>query len=329
MTTPDALRDAEHIADVSNIPYESDDDVGRALTSAPSAAQPEERHRKQIYTRGRIVLLDKLLRDLDIIIYSQLSAIYYLECSIFNFAIRGIVQLLFLTPKAATFPELTNPRSFIAAILISNLTCILLHCVSSNPTGSEATRGYLHGGLFIDFVGQLGPTSMLRLLAFDLVVFTLQVVMLGVTLEREKARASTPQPESTDTTTSGQEEEGERQDHDAEERGVLRSADHAGTNTSTEEGIELQNLRPRETEAGEDAGEGSGLLADSGDGPVGARGEHPRDALVSGDAVVAEVNMLRVLRGQWVHNPAPASPSRPSPSAILRNRFILNLVSND
>jgi hypothetical protein len=71
MTTPDAFRDAEYIADVSGI-HVSDGD-------RPAAA----RHglRRKVQTAAKTASIDRLLRDLDIVIYCELSALYYMECA--------------------------------------------------------------------------------------------------------------------------------------------------------------------------------------------------------------------------------------------------------
>lgn len=78
MTTPDALRDAEYIADISNFPYDADDD------DAPGESTLQQldsrlRQRKEIQAKAKTVFLDRLLRDLDLLIYCQLSSLYYME----------------------------------------------------------------------------------------------------------------------------------------------------------------------------------------------------------------------------------------------------------
>lgn len=72
MTTPDAYRDAEYITDVSGI-YEIADDEHR---------DPLTRHGERIkktQSATKVALIDRLLRDLDILIYCELSALYYME----------------------------------------------------------------------------------------------------------------------------------------------------------------------------------------------------------------------------------------------------------
>lgn len=74
MTTPDAFRDAEHFADVSGIPDVADyDDVEQLPTPA------QQDLRQKVQRKAKIALIDRLLRELDIIIYCELSALYYME----------------------------------------------------------------------------------------------------------------------------------------------------------------------------------------------------------------------------------------------------------
>ena len=76
MTTPDALRDAEYIADVCNIPYEEYNN-GEGISAGNGNISNAQR--KELHAKAKIALLDKLLRNFDILIYGQLSALYYME----------------------------------------------------------------------------------------------------------------------------------------------------------------------------------------------------------------------------------------------------------
>ncbi|KAF2454298.1 hypothetical protein BDY21DRAFT_366388 [Lineolata rhizophorae] len=179
---------------------------------------------------NRLKHVEDLLRNLDILIYAQLSAIYYMDCSFLRFLVRAVVQFAMLTPKPAIFPEPPN-RPFIGAIGGTNFLCLVLHLYFARPSAGEVTRGYLHGGLLIDFIGQRGPTSKLHLICLDLSVFLLQVIMLSVFLKRLKLKErleagsgeTRPQRNGnqvgaalTDISSSN------RQDVDSEERGLLR-----------------------------------------------------------------------------------------------------------
>ena len=73
MTTPDVYRDAEYIADVSGIiPY---DDSHHATHQTPDITARLEK----VQTAAKVAFIDRLLRDLDILIYCELSALYYME----------------------------------------------------------------------------------------------------------------------------------------------------------------------------------------------------------------------------------------------------------
>lgn len=75
MTTPDAFRDAEHFTDVSGIPDVADvadDDRDRS-----SPAQLDLR--RMVQRKAKIAFIDRLLRDLDIVIYCEVAALYYME----------------------------------------------------------------------------------------------------------------------------------------------------------------------------------------------------------------------------------------------------------
>lgn len=75
MTTPDVFRDAQYIADVSNIPYDPRDDDGDRDRPEVSGRS----YRRAVYASSKMVMLERLLRDLDMLIYCELSAVYYME----------------------------------------------------------------------------------------------------------------------------------------------------------------------------------------------------------------------------------------------------------
>jgi hypothetical protein len=137
-----------------------------------------------------------------------------------------------------------EPKPFLPLLLFAFGANFLLHQLSTAPAAGDDTRGYLHGGLVIDFVGQQGPTSKWRLGALDLCILLLQLVMVSVHVKRrhlKKALAATsagPATTSSDAATSDSADEPARtaaatasdnaargQDADDEERGVLRRTD--------------------------------------------------------------------------------------------------------
>lgn len=74
MTDAGAYRDAEYIADVSGISYDD------AEPPRPTGTLSSHNERvKKVQSAAKVIFIDRLLRDLDILIYCQLSALYYME----------------------------------------------------------------------------------------------------------------------------------------------------------------------------------------------------------------------------------------------------------
>lgn len=139
-----------------------------------------------------------------------------------------------------------EPRPFLP--LIGGLFAVnfLLHMLYPAPSAGEDTRGYLHGGLMIDFIGQQGPTSKWKLGGLDLCILVLQMIMVSAHVKRRELKKQLAQitageaPSSSgavtatsdtsdtagDSTTPAASENAARgQDADDEERGVLRRTD--------------------------------------------------------------------------------------------------------
>jgi hypothetical protein len=70
------------------------------------------------------------------------------------------------------------------------MSSLVFHLLSSAPCAGEATRGYFHGHLIIDFVGQAGPTSKYRLVPLDLIVIFLQLLFLSGLIAKKKVARS-------------------------------------------------------------------------------------------------------------------------------------------
>lgn len=109
----------------------------------------------------------------------------------FRFLLRAFGQYLYLSPKDESFPvALTATRMHVLLVILPNIICILLHLFASLPVGREDQRGYQHGGLVIDFVGQMPSGSRIYYLLADFFLLTLQCIMLTIHTEREQMRVS-------------------------------------------------------------------------------------------------------------------------------------------
>ncbi|KAK8056253.1 hypothetical protein PG993_001480 [Apiospora rasikravindrae] len=245
----------------------------------------------------KLAFLTHLLGCLDTLIYAELCTLYYMECSFFRLFLRWLPQWTYLTPKPENIIFLL-PNYQVSAIVGPNILCMLLHIVTSLPQANEASRGYLHGGVLVDFVGQRPPTSKLTLLLLDALLLGLQCLMLAVSMERDKVRKIIKPPRSRATsggTAGASTRPASNQDHDAEERGVHRDApaadqaENGTTGTSTagdlegfSEPTEVGGTTPRGAEASRNS-----------------RYEELGDFLNSGNATLADFDVRAALRTAW------------------------------
>jgi len=159
-----------------------------------------------------------------------------------------IPHYVLLTPKEGLL--LPAQRVHVLVVFGPAIICVLCHIFFALPEASEAARGYLHGGVFMDFIGQEPPRSRLSLLFYDAVILALQCLMLAVHQDRERLKkAVSPSLRALVPGTDAELGlESSNQDHDAEERGVLRDQTFAVDN----EGIELQPLSGENSAADEE-----------------------------------------------------------------------------
>ncbi|KAJ5864478.1 uncharacterized protein N7529_006394 [Penicillium soppii] len=242
-----------------------------------------------------------------------------------------MVELIFFTPKAPPF-EPTRNQPYVAAIIASNLICIIFHAFFIRPEAGEETRGYLHGGLFIDFIGQI-PVSVPRLLSFDLLIFFVDIVMLALIIERVKITGSSTPSTGSNTGTivdANSEAVGSQpQDHDAEERGVLRQEDSDEVPPLTDDNAGSSPNSSIDEEVEE---ERTTLLADPAEigSPSAVRGGHPMDSFAAGEVVLVNTSFFGTMRDQWRYSNAPARPTAgfvptPETATFLRQRFGLQV----
>lgn len=203
---------------------------------------------------------------------------------------------------------------------------MIFHIFFIHPQAGEDTHGYLHGGLFIDFIGQT-PVSILRLVLFDILIFLVDLIMLALIIERVKTVGSTsPQTANTETTNTNSESNTAQpgsQDHDAEERGMMRGTDDTEESDTT--------IPSPVAEIDDDVhDERTTLLAEPGESSsVHTRDGHPLDIFSAGQAVIVDMGFLGTIRDQWKHSTSPQRPSGfvPSPetATFLRQRFGLQV----
>ncbi|KAI2468028.1 DUF1746-domain-containing protein [Annulohypoxylon bovei var. microspora] len=275
---------------------EQNHDGGATTQNPPSLSQAA----KEGLTK-KLQFMIHLSISLDTLVYAELCALYYMDCSFFRLMIRWVPQALFISPKAED-TILIIPNYHVSAIIGPNFLCTLMHLVASLPQAGEASRGYLHGGILFDFIGQKAPSSKFSLLLLDLLIFGLQCVMLTVNMEKERVRKvvkpasllDNPEVSATEGTTG--------QDYDAEERGVLRDAPIVDETHD----IEMQSLGHENGGEQRNEEERTGLLRRT-TTPTDNL-ESLTDTLRSGNAVLANFNVRQSLRTAW-HNRANSPES--------------------
>ncbi|KAI1501732.1 hypothetical protein F5X99DRAFT_190086 [Biscogniauxia marginata] len=284
---------------------DADDEPQQQQQDGAAARQPQDPSLTQKAKEGlakKLQFLSYLTLNLDTMVHAELCVLYYMDCSFFRLIIRWVAQALFVSPKAED-TVLIIPNYHVSAILGPNVLCMFLHLVTSLPQAGEASRGYLHGGILIDFVGQKAPSSKLTLLLLDLLVLALQCFMITVNMEKERIRKvvklSRRNIGSADAAAAA-EVPPTSQDHDAEERGVLRDVPMVDESSD----IEMRSLRNVDGDDGQrEVGEGTRLLRQA--TTRSNEFEGLTDVLRSGNAVLSTFNVRQSLQTAWHSRDTP------------------------
>lgn len=259
---------------------------------------------------------------------------------------RALVQYMYLTPKPEEFVKLMPPpRPQMYTVFGSNAICMLVHLIFALPEAGETMRGYLHGGVIIDFIGQKAPTSRISLVLLDCLILILQCTMCAIWMEKDRLKkmestlksvsaggarksANTAEPAvpSTVVDTLSGAVTSTTQDLDSEERGVLRD-DPLGADQTTD--IEMQPLMrdplPGDNDNSGGTGE-SGILearyqrmlrtAGGSDATEGPSRPSLLDVLLSGNALLANLHVPHAIRTLVADN--ASDPSTHAASYPLR-----------
>lgn len=262
---------------------------------------------------------------------------------------RSLVQYLYLTPKPEEFLKIMPaPRPQMYTIFCSNILCMLLHVLFALPEASETMRGYLHGGILIDFIGQKAPASKLSLVLLDGVVMVLQCVMCAVWLEKDRIKkievtlksvAAGGLPKGTSgarnsnaasamaaaTATAALDLDTglatSQQDLDAEERGILNDDPLGGADETNN--IEMRPLiNERDDNLDNEGGNGGGrsmieearyrrYLRTLGGSQSEEGPDRPSlvDVLMSGNGLLANFHVVHAIRTLIAHNISDPVPA--------------------
>ncbi|KAI1434593.1 DUF1746-domain-containing protein [Xylaria sp. CBS 124048] len=283
--------------DISNISQSPT--PGRQQHGSASSQNPSLSPSAKEGLSKKLQFLQHLCLNLDTLVYAELCILYYLDCSFLRLFIRWMAQTLFVSPKTDTI--LAVPKYHVSAIVAPNLLCILLHLISAPLEAGEATRGYLHGGILVDFIGQKAPSSRFTLVMLDAVVLAIQCFMVTVNMEQDRIRNVLEPPRPNGNLGIGTAVQATTQDHDSEERGVLRDAPDIDEVNETDD-VQMRPLGNHNDHGANDGqpvgSEGSRLLRQSGVQRT-SQFEDLADALQSGNAVLGNFHIPRSLRSAW------------------------------
>lgn len=196
-------------------------------------------------------------------------------------------------------------RIHVLFVVIPNFICFLLHLFASLPIGPDYHRGYQHGGLIIDFVGQKPATSRLYYLFVDVFILAIQCLMLTIHSDRENLRQRLRTfkplvPNLLEEVTAGR----TLDDLDAEERGVsVEEGSGLGLN-GTNEDVELQPLNPS---GSSDTRARDGTQDDDDD--ENATRTYLSDIMISGNGMLGEYHVLHTMKFAAMHINRTASQS--------------------
>ena len=106
--------------------------------------------------------------------------------------------------------------------------------------GTELSRGYVHGGFLIDFVGEPAPASKWKMLLIDMCIFILQLLLLATIQQQRDLKLASEDPVLLNflNRIMGHTRS---QDLDAEEQGIRRSQELT-TNREGDEGDDVTDL---------------------------------------------------------------------------------------
>ncbi|KAI2635306.1 DUF1746-domain-containing protein [Xylaria nigripes] len=293
------LPNQRHEADV-DIPIVSQSPTpDRQHHDSPSSQNPSISPSAKEGLSKKLQFLLHLSINLDTLVYAEICILYYLDCSFFRLFIRWMAQTLFVSPKTDTV--LVVPNYHVSAIVAPNLLCIFLHLISAPLEAGEASRGYLHGGILVDFIGQKAPSSRFTLIILDAVILAIQCFMVTVNIEQERIRNVIKPPQANGHLGNSHVVPTTGQDYDAEERGVLRDAPEMDEANETDE----VEMRPLVHNSGRRVGDERPESAE-GNGPPRQSGvqrndqyEGLTDALRSGNAVLGNFHIPQSLRTAW------------------------------
>lgn len=243
--------------------------------------------------------------------------------------------MMSLAPRNPAIAQ-TETQPYIGYIFGTNIICLACHAYFAAPAAGEDTRFYLHGGLSVDFIGQRGPTSKIRLALMDGLIFALQAVMLSVLMKqkalKERLSSAADAPGAVSDAQAAEPRARSIEEAALEELGLVRQPSLDSMSPSPSEGPDGSDEGRRGDVRDDDEEDEYYRSGTSAEAASAAAAAEVLDALRSGQGSVASLYVLGSLRE--VHGayselvatrPRPSQALAASISGFFANRRVFRL----
>ncbi|KAG5518904.1 hypothetical protein PMAC_002435 [Pneumocystis sp. 'macacae'] len=119
-----------------------------------------------------------LIRSLDILVYSHIVYVYFMDESFLRLLLRSVIQLNIYAHKVIYF-SVVSPFLFFYMVFMSFFLCLTCHLMWMLPDAPDGQYGYLHGGILINFVGEVHHCRF-KSCFFDFIILFLQLFILNI-----------------------------------------------------------------------------------------------------------------------------------------------------
>ncbi|CZT19232.1 uncharacterized protein RCC_05078 [Ramularia collo-cygni] len=265
----------------------------------PSQITARRKRNLENFNQRRVHLLEDLLKGLDVLVFAEVGVGYYFDCSTPLLLLRSAIQFIYLTPKNPLFPAPPSGTRVLGIVCLVGCLSVLFHVWRGVGSGVDR-RGYLHGGLVLDFIGQEDPGGCMGLVGLDLLVVGLQVLCCAVKRVRERVLGEGASSSSSSSSVAGGERGGGRrtrrvQGVEDEERGVRGSEERV-----REEGVEMERLNLNSNSSGTEAAAVESEEEEQDRIELLERSDaRIFDAFNSGQIVLADLQLGELFREEW------------------------------
>lgn len=162
----------------------------------PTPQQTVQNNNSILIKRKRFFLSD-LKESIQFLEIFLIVLIYLRDLSFLKLLIRATVHLSILNIDPKIISRITNiPEDYkksltkvsLRGVIIGNLFCIFWHLIFGVGSSYSNDKGYLYGGITIQFIGDRIPFNRFEVILLDILVFLTQLIfhnLFGVVNEKD------------------------------------------------------------------------------------------------------------------------------------------------